>query len=297
MRNASSAYAVISTPTVMSAKSRRRRLLRMRRTTTSGPPLLRQRHRRSVGAAPCGGRRPLPHATDVEARPLPLREQVREHRLGVAVHDAVLGQPDLLGDCHGGLEATDVEGVVRVRADRERGACGERRLGELALAHARARARAGGVEAVIVEFEDDVVAHRRLDDCVEVERELLLVARMRDLVDERVRHHAQERLGVADAVGLVPAGVRVEAHRDEVEPAEDEVGQVEAVLRVGREVGLAALQQTDAVEHARDDLEVPEVPLVRALRDARCVVGDGDELEAARARDVRVLGQRRERVP
>ena len=89
---------------------------------------------------------------------------------------------------------------------------------------------ARGRERVVVELEDHVVADGRLDDCVKVDRELVLVAGVADHVDVRVGHHAQQRVGVLGAVALVEARERVEAHRDEVELVEHDVGQVDAVL-------------------------------------------------------------------
>ncbi len=149
---------------------------------------------------------------------------------------------------------------------------------------------------MVVELEDHVVAHGRLDDRGKVDRELVLVAGVADHVDVRVGHHAQQRLGVLGAVALVEAGQRVEAHRHEVELVEHAVGQVDAVLLGKRGIGLAALEDANAVEHARHDLEIPEVPEVRALGHGGTVVGHGDELESPRLGGDGEFGHGRVRV-
>ncbi len=176
-------------------------------------------------------RRPLPHSACVEPRPLALAQQVVEHRLGRAVHDAVLREAQLLGDGERGVEAADVQRVVRVRADRDRRARRERRLRELALARGGRDARAVRIEAVVVELEDHVVAHggrRRsasrssgnsssLPGCVIWSTSGFAMTSSRTSV-------------LRIAVGHVEAGRGMEADGDEVEALENHVGQVDAVV-------------------------------------------------------------------
>jgi len=146
------------------------------------------------------------------------------------------------------------------------------------------------IEAVVVELENDVVGECGLDDAIEVQRELVFVTGVRHLVHERVRHGTQQSLGVLVAIELVEAGKRMEADGDEVELLDDDIGQVDPVLGISREVRLAALENADAVEHTRNRLHVPEVPRVRALRHRGTVIGDGDEFDARSGRCQGVLG-------
>ncbi len=74
------------------------------------------------------------NAAHVEARALPLAEQVRHHARRVAVHEPLLGDAELLGHGERSIEAAHVRSVVRIRADGYGRAGGQGGLGELALA-------------------------------------------------------------------------------------------------------------------------------------------------------------------
>ena len=212
IRNASSAHAVITIPTVISAKSRIR----------SAPEHALDDHAAPSSASVAGHAHSPPASSRGRSR-LAVRcaSTASAERLTICSSE----KPSSSATSSALSKRADVQRVVRVGADRDRRARCKRGLRELTLSAGRDRTRAVRVEAVVVELEDHVVANRRRDDRIEIERELVLVAGMRDLVDKRVGHDLEENLGVADAIRHVETGGRVKADRNEVEPLEDESGR------------------------------------------------------------------------
>jgi len=141
----------------------------------------------------------------------------------------------------------------------------------------------------VVQLQRHIVVRGCLGDSRDIDREFR-VARMTDDMDQPARHRGDHRIRV-----MFPVARRinrlVKTGDDQIQRIEHRAGTVDFALLIFN-IGFDTAQNTHAIDHARPDAHINEVPVVRRVGHVGAVIGNGKQFHAGLLRLSHVVVQR-----